>query len=289
MKLADEVSVVTGAGRGIGREIALEHARQGAKVALLARSAGQIEETAAAIAAAGGIARAYVVDIVDIDAVARTFAAIESDLGPVSVLVNNAAAFGAIGPIWDVDPATWWRDVETNIRGTFNCCRAAVAGMMQRRRGRIINMTGGGTATSFPHGSGYATSKAGILRFTECVGDSLAGSGVLLFAMDPGLVRTSMTAFQLESAAGQKYLPDIEELFERGINVPPSLAARLSVEIASGRFDKLAGRMLMAARGDLELGETAVDEIVAGDLRSLRVNGMPTEQPHKGSTDASHR
>ncbi len=282
MKLADEVSVVTGAGRGIGREIALEHARQGAKVALLARSAGQIEETAAAIAVAGGIARAYVVDIVDIDAVARTFAAIESDLGPVGVLVNNAAAFGAIGPIWDVDPATWWRDVETNIRGPFNCCRAAVPRMMQRQCGRIINMTGGGTATSFPHGSGYATSKAGILRFTECVGDSLAGSGVLLFAMDPGLVRTSMTAFQLASAAGQKYLPDIEGLFERGINVPPSFAARLSVEIASGRFDKLAGRMLMAARGDLDLDATAVDDIVAGDLRSLRVNGMPTEQPHKG-------
>jgi NAD(P)-dependent dehydrogenase (short-subunit alcohol dehydrogenase family) len=289
MKLADEVSVVTGAGRGIGREIALEHARQGAKVALLARSAGQIEETAAAIAAAGGVARAYVVDIVDIDAVARTFAAIESDLGPVSVLVNNAAAFGAIGPIWDVDPATWWHDVETNIRGTFNCCRAAVPGMMQRRRGRIINMTGGGTATSFPHGSGYATSKAGILRFTECVADSLAGSGVLLFAMDPGLVRTSMTAFQLESTAGRKYLPDIEGLFARGINVPPSLAARLSVEIASGRFDRLAGRMLMAARGDLDLDATAVDDIVAGDLRSLRVNGMPTEQPLMGATDVSHR
>ena len=289
MKLANEVSVVTGAGRGIGREIALEHAREGAKVALLARSAGQIEETAAAIAAAGGVALAYVVDIVDIDAVARTFAAIESDLGPVSVLVNNAAAFGAIGPIWDVDPAAWWRDVETNIRGTFNCSRAVIPGMMQRRRGRIINMTGGGTATSFPHGSGYATSKAGILRFTECVGDSLAGSGVLLFAMDPGLVRTSMTAFQLESAAGQKYLPDIEALFERGINVPPSLAARLSVEIASGRFDKLAGRMLMAARGDLDLDRTAIDDIVAGDLRSLRVNGMPTERPQKGSTDASRR
>ena len=289
MKLANEVSVVTGAGRGIGREIALEHAREGAKVALLARSAGQIEETAAAIAAAGGVARAYVVDIVDIDAVTRTFAAIESDFGPVSVLVNNAAAFGAIGPIWDVDPATWWRDVETNIRGTFNCSRAVVPGMMQRRRGRIINMTGGGTATSFPHGSGYATSKAGILRFTECVGDSLAGSGVLLFAMDPGLVRTSMTAFQLKSAAGQKYLPDIEALFERGINVPPSLAARLSVEIASGRFDKLAGRMLMAARGDLDLDRTAIDDIVAGDLRSLRVNGMPTERPQKGSTDASRR
>jgi NAD(P)-dependent dehydrogenase (short-subunit alcohol dehydrogenase family) len=280
MKLADEVSVVTGAGRGIGREIALEHAREGAKVALLARTASEIEETAAAIAAAGGLARAYVVDIVGLDAVAKTFAAIERDIGPISVLVNNAAAFGAIGPIWDVDPATWWRDVETNIRGTFNCSRAAVLGMIQRKRGRIINMTGGGTATSFPHGSGYATSKAGILRFTECVGDSLAGSGVLLFAMDPGLVRTSMTEYQLQSVAGRSYLPNIKGLFDKGINVPPSLAARLSVEIARGRFDKLAGRMLMAARGDLDLGEAAINEIVADDLRSLRVNGMTPEAPH---------
>ena len=277
MKLADEVSVVTGAGRGIGREIALEHAREGAKVALLARTADQIEDAAEAIVAAGGTAQSYVVDIVDLDAVTRTAAAIEQDLGPISVLVNNAGAFAGIGPIWDVDPDAWWRDVETNVRGTFNCCRAAVAGMRQRQRGRIINMTGGGTATSFPHGSGYATSKAGILRFTECLGDSLAGSGVLAFAMDPGLVRTGMTEYQLQSAAGQRYLPGIKGLFEKGVSVPPTLAARLSVEIARGRFDRLAGRMLMAARGDLDLDESAIDRIVADDLRSLRVNGMPIE------------
>ncbi len=277
MKLANDVSAITGAGRGIGREIALYHAQEGAKVALLARTASEIEEVAAAIAAKGGVARAYVVDIVDLDAVNRTFAAIEEDLGPLTVLVNNAGAFAGIGPIWDLDPATWWRDVETNVRGTFNCCRAAVAGMMRRGRGRIINMAGGGTASSFPHGSGYATSKAGILRFTECVGDTLAGTGVLLFAMDPGLVRTSMTEYQLQSDAGRKYLSGIKDRFAEGINVPPTLAARLSVEIARGRFDRLAGRMLMAARGDLDLNESAIDHIVTDDLRSLRVNGMPPE------------
>jgi NAD(P)-dependent dehydrogenase (short-subunit alcohol dehydrogenase family) len=282
MKLANEVSVITGAGRGIGRQIALEHAREGAKVALVARTASQVEDAVKAITAAGGTARGYALDVVDLDAVNNTFAAIEKDLGPVSVLVNNAAAFGAIGPIWDVDPATWWRDVETNVRGTFNCCRAAIASMQRRKRGRIINLTGGGTATSFPNGSGYATSKAGILRFTECLGDSLAGSGVLAFAMDPGLVRTSMTEYQLQSAAGQRYLPDIKGLFEKHINVPPTLAARLSVEIASGRFDRLAGRMLMAARGDLDLDDQTIDRIVADDLRSLRVNGVPEEVPYSG-------
>jgi NAD(P)-dependent dehydrogenase (short-subunit alcohol dehydrogenase family) len=282
MKLAGEVAVVTGAGRGIGQEIALIQAREGAKVALLARTAAEIDAVAKAIAEEGGVGRAFALDIVDADAVAKTFAAIERELGPVSLLTNNAGAFAAIGPIWTVEPDVWWRDIEVNVRGTFNCCRAAIPAMMTRRRGRIINMTGGGTAGSFPNGSGYATSKAGILRFTECVTDTLVGSGVLVFAMDPGLVRTRMTEHQITSEAGRSYLPDIPRLFEAGIAVPPTLAARLSVEIGSGRFDKLAGRMLMAARGDLDLDEAAIDKIVATDLRSLRVNGMPQERPRSG-------
>ena len=138
VKRASQVSVITGAGRGIGKEIALEHGREGAKVGLLARTARQIEEAVEAIGAAGGTARAYVVDVVDLNAVNTAFAAIEEDLGPIDVLVNNAGAFGGIGHIWDVDPSTWWRDVETNIRGTFNCCRAAVAGMMLRERGSLM-------------------------------------------------------------------------------------------------------------------------------------------------------
>jgi NAD(P)-dependent dehydrogenase (short-subunit alcohol dehydrogenase family) len=206
-------------------------------------------------------------------------AAIEGDLGAVNLLTNNAGAFSAHGPIWKVDPDEWRRDVETNIFGTFKCCRAALPPMIARRRGRVIVMTGGGTATSFPNGSGYATSKAGLLRFAECVADTLIGSGVLVFAMDPGLVRTAMTERQLESEQGQKYLTDIPRLFERGIDVPPTLAARLSVEIGLGRFDRMAGRMLMAARGDINLDEDAVDKIVASDLRSLRLNGMPPERP----------
>jgi NAD(P)-dependent dehydrogenase (short-subunit alcohol dehydrogenase family) len=279
MKLGGQVVVVTGAGRGIGRAIAEMQAREGAKVALIARTAAEIEAVMEAINADGGTARAYPVDIVDRAAVDKAFATIEGDLGPVSLLTNNAGAFSAYGPIWTVDPDEWHRDVETNIFGTFNCCRAALPPMIARRRGRVIVMTGGGTATSFPNGSGYATSKAGLLRFAECVTDTLMGSGVLVFAMDPGLVRTAMTERQLKSERGQKYLTDIRRLFERGIDVAPTLAARLSVEIGLGRFDRLAGRMLMAARGDLNLDDAEIDKIVEGDLRSLRVNGTPPERP----------
>jgi short-subunit dehydrogenase len=151
--------------------------------------------------------------------------------------------------------------------------------MAARKRGRIINMIGCGATTSFPNGSGYATSKAGLLRFTECVSDALEGTGVLIFAMDPGLVRTTMTELQLQSEAGRRYLTEIARLFEKGVDVLPTLAARLSVEIGVGRFDRLAVRMLMAARGDLDLDEATVDHIVGADLRSLRVNGIPQEGP----------
>ena len=204
MKLGGEVAVVTGAGRGIGRAIAEAQAKEGAESPCFRAPPRRSNSSPTRSWPKGGVARAYTADVVDGDAVDSAFAAIEGDLGPISLLTNNAGAFFGIGPIWMVDPAAWWRDIETNIRGSFNCCRAAAPGMLARKRGRIINLTGGGTATSFPYGSGYATSKAGLLRFTECVNDQLAGSGVLVFAMDPGLVRTAMTEYQLASEAGQR-------------------------------------------------------------------------------------
>jgi NAD(P)-dependent dehydrogenase (short-subunit alcohol dehydrogenase family) len=284
VKLNGQVCVVTGAGRGIGRGIALEQAHSGGRVALLGRGP-EVETVAADIRTAGGQAVAYRVDILDAQKLAEVIAAIERDLGPIDLLTNNAASFFAIGPIWEVDPDAWWRDIEINIRGTFNCCRAVLPSMLARHSGRIINLTGGGTGTSFPHGSGYGTSKAGVLRFTESVSDTLKETGVEMFAMDPGLVRTSMTEFQMSDAAGKKYLGEIKGLFARGIDVPPSLAGRLTVEIGSGRFDRLAGRMLFAARRDHDLTDGDVDEIVAGDLRSLRINGTPEEHPYTGPRD----
>ena len=281
MELSGQVCVVTGASRGIGRGIAIEQARAGGRVALLARS-GEVEDVAREIAGMGGEARAYRVDVLEPAELAAAFSAIERDLGPVTLLTNNAASFYAIGPIWEVDPQTWWRDIELNIRGPFLCARAVLPGMLARRQGRIINLTGGGTGTPFPNGSGYGTSKAGIMRFTESVSGTLGGTGVLMFAMDPGLVRTAMTDFQMTDPAGRKYLGGIQKLFERGIDVPPALAGRLSVAIGSGRFDRMAGRMFFAARGDIDLTETQIDDILDRDLRTLRLNGTPEERPYSG-------
>src|SRR4051794_3776774 len=101
MKLDGEVAVVTGAGRGIGRALALAQASEGARVALLARTAAEIETVTETTRTAGGTARAYAVDIPRLDAVDAVIAAVERELGPVGLLTNNAGAFGAIGPIWE--------------------------------------------------------------------------------------------------------------------------------------------------------------------------------------------
>lgn len=272
-KLEGTVAIVTGAGRGIGREIALHQARAGAKVAVLARTAGEIEETASLIAAEGGKAIAVPVDLIDRTAVETAIERIVADLGPVDTLVNNHGSFRAFGPIWECDPETWWGDIEINLRGTFHTCRAVAPAMRAQGRGRVVNLVGGGTGNSFPNGSGYASSKAAIMRFTECFNDTVKDASVYAFAVDPGLVRTAMTELQLHSDAGKKHLPDIERLFDEGVNIPPSRAAALIADIAAGRFDKLAGRMLRGVE-DRDALEQAMDDLVATDGRALRLTRL---------------
>jgi NAD(P)-dependent dehydrogenase (short-subunit alcohol dehydrogenase family) len=272
-ELNGTVAVVTGAGRGIGREIALHQARGGAKVAVLARTAREIDETASLINGAGGRAIALPVDLVDRLGVEDALGRVAAEFGAIDLLVNNHGSFRAFGPIWECDPEVWWQDVEINLRGTFHTCRAAAPTMLARGKGCIVNLVGGGTGNSFPHGSGYASSKAAIMRFTECLNDTTKGGGVLAFAVDPGLVRTSMTERQLFSEAGKTYLPNLQELFASGVNIPPSRAAALIADIAAGRFDPLAGRLLRGV-DDRELLEREMEAIVARDARALRFSGV---------------
>ena len=206
MKLQDKVVVVTGGGRGIGRAIALAHAAEGAMVAVLSRTATELEETVGLINGLGSAGLAVPVDPVDYGQVERALATIARDLGAVDVLINNAGNYVAIGPVWEVDPEEWWRDVEVNVRPTYNCCRAVLPGMIARGGGRVINLIGGGTAGAFPYGSGYAVGKSGVMRLTECLAQEVADSNVAVLAMAPGLVRTAVTDYQSTSDAGKKYL-----------------------------------------------------------------------------------
>lgn len=273
MKLAGQVAIVTGASRGIGRAIAERCAAEGARVALVARGAGQLEEVAAGIREKDGAAVAIPADVTDRAAVEAMARQAEAELGPVDLLVNNAGTFYAIGPTWEVDPQTWWDDVTVNILGVFLCCRVVLPGMVRRKKGRIINLIGGGADAPLPYGSAYAVGKTAVMRFTETLAAETKEFGVYVFALRPGFVRTAMSEHQL-TEEGRRWLPDTARRFAEEKNVPPSVPAELAVEIASGRFDALTGRYLRVKdyKGeDPDQVEAHIPEILEKDLRTLRM------------------
>jgi len=272
-KLDGTVTVVTGASRGIGRHMALAQAAAGAKVAVIARDETALKEVVAEIEATGGTATAVAADLTDLSRVQFAFDRIAAELGPVDTLINNASVFFAIGPFWEVDPDTWWTDIEVNLKSAYFCSRVVIPGMIERDSGRIISLIGGGTAAPLPVGSAYSISKSGTMRLNECTAALLDGTGVKSFAIAPGLVRTDMTDYQLTSEAGRKYMQAIAKRFEDGDFLPPTRAAALTVEIASGRFDALHGRAISATE-DLDTVEADIEDTLARDRRVLRLIGF---------------
>jgi len=273
--LQGRVAVVTGAGRGIGRAVALALARAGAHVAALARTQSEIGETAALIKKSG-VAEAFAVDVTDASGVLCAMETIEAALGPVDVLVNNAGQLGRIGPLVDSEPAEWWRVLEVNLRGPMLCTRAVLPGMMARGRGRIVNVATG--VMPYPYLSAYVTSKTALVRFSEILAAETRSRGVCVFAISPGTTRTAMSEHSLTSEEGRRWIPWFGRIFTEKLDVPMKRPVQLIVDLASGRADALSGRLLTVF-DDLDTLLSRATEIEREELYSLRVrrfdDGMP--------------
>jgi NAD(P)-dependent dehydrogenase (short-subunit alcohol dehydrogenase family) len=243
------VALVTGGGRGIGANVARELASAGMEVAVTGRTAEQVEAVADEI---GG--RALVGDVSRDEDVARWF----SDLDRVDLLVNNAGISGPDAPFEDEDPAAWWHVFEVNLRGVYLCCRAAVPGMVERGGGRIVNVASGSAylPTTGMASTAYGPSKAAVHRFSELLAGQLSPKGVYVFPISPGLVKTEMTAGSFSDDAPW---------------TPPDCAPRLVRALASGRFDRLAGRYLHAEHDPPDELEARIERILADDLNAIRL------------------
>jgi NAD(P)-dependent dehydrogenase (short-subunit alcohol dehydrogenase family) len=192
--LAGRVALVTGGGRGIGRATALALAERGADVAVT-RSVPELEETAALVRASGRRSLAVVGNVAQGTAVHKAVTVARDALGPIDILVNNAAVLQPVGPTIEVDPEAWGRLLEVNLIGVFRCIHAVLPAMLERGWGQIVNVSAGAaTGTGLPRASAYSVSKAGLDMLTRHLAAELAGTGVGVNSVWPGGVRTRMLA-----------------------------------------------------------------------------------------------
>jgi NAD(P)-dependent dehydrogenase (short-subunit alcohol dehydrogenase family) len=264
-----QVAIVTGGGRGLGRAFAQALSAAGAAVAVTARTEAQLQETVRLIADAGGTALAFAADVTDQPAMERVVAEVERRLGPVDVLVNNAAVITPIGFDWEVDPDDWWRTFEINLRGTYVCTRSVLPGMMARRQGRIVNVSSSAAHGVNPLWSAYCASKAAVTHWTNQLAVALKEHGIHVFVLSPGgptaMLETLATAPNVPEPVRALY----RQAFDEGAGQIES-SARMLLFLLSGQADALTGRHLRFSLSPDELIRRT-DEIVRDDLYTLRL------------------
>ncbi len=201
-QLANQIAVVTGAGRGIGRAIALKFATEGADVVCVSRTAENSEKIAAEIRVLGRKAWAYAVDVADSGAVTTVGEKILTDAGRVDILVNNAGVTRD-GLLMRMPEADWDAVLNTNLKGAFSFTKAFSRAFIKQRSGRIINVASVIGLIGNAGQCNYSASKAGLIGFTKSVARELASRGITVNALAPGFIETDMTAVLNEEMRGE--------------------------------------------------------------------------------------
>ncbi|CAG0931407.1 3-oxoacyl-[acyl-carrier protein] reductase [Thermoflexales bacterium] len=251
-----QVAWVTGAGRGIGRAVALALAEQGAAVALVSRTQHEIEMVAQEIRSHGGTAIASLLDVSNWDMVHWTAQQIEAALGPIDLLINNAGVLEPLGKLWETDPEQAGRLIDINLSGAYYGMRAVLPGMIKRGRGVIVNVSSD-AATAVAQGwSVYAASKAGLDQLTRTAAFDLKDTAIRVYSLHPGLVDTRMQE-TLRAATPDRLPPDRRKFFidqkEAGKVQPPEAPARTLVWLCSTHCDLENGAIInLRSRPELQ-------------------------------------
>ncbi|MDP8247101.1 MAG: 3-oxoacyl-[acyl-carrier-protein] reductase [Candidatus Tritonobacter lacicola] len=243
MFLEDKVAIVTGAGRGIGREIALTFAREGARVAVVDIREETASETAGEAAAAGADSIALGTDVSDAKSAQEAVDNVIDKFGRVDILVNNAGVT-ADGLIMKMSDDSWNRVLDINLKGAFNFIKAVVRKMMKQRSGRIINISSVVGIMGNAGQANYAASKAGLIGLTKSVAKELASRGVTVNAIAPGFIATQMTE-SLPDEVKNKMLGFIPV----GSFGAPSDVANAALFLASDLSDYITGQVIVVDGG----------------------------------------
>ncbi len=271
MRLQDQVALITGAGRGIGRAIALAYAREGARLALAARTLSELEETANQVEALGAPTCVLPTDVTEQTEVEEMVRRTLERFSSLDILVNNAGLAGPVGPLQDNDVSYWSRTIQVNIIGVFLCCRAALPVMISRDRGKIINLYGGRGRNL----SSYGASKVAVADITATLALELEGKNIQVNALSPGSIDTRMWE---ETRDAAQAIGDVE-LFEYGRRVTTGggesieRVAELAVLLASEASNSLTGRVIQAVSEDFSTLHQRIPLIMASDACTLQLLG----------------
>ncbi len=238
--------MITGAGRGVGKRLAMGFAQAGAHVGLLARSQAELDLAKLEIEQAGGSAITLRADVADLDQVVAAADRMRAVFGGVDVLVAAAAIQGPIGPLLATKPRAWGETISINLVGVANCCRVVLPGMIDRRWGKIILVVGGGSGRSRPNFTAYAASKTAVVRLGECLADEVRDYNVQVNAFSPGGAYTHMTDEILhagEERAGRREIEDAEQVQITG-GIPAEKQIQLALFLASERSNHISGKFL---------------------------------------------
>ncbi|PYN79396.1 MAG: 3-hydroxyacyl-CoA dehydrogenase [Candidatus Rokuibacteriota bacterium] len=208
------VALVTGGGRGIGREIVLALAREGCNIAVAARSSDQVTATAETARGLGVQAMALALDVTDAEMITRVVAAVGTRLGPVDVLVNNAG-IAESAPFAKTDPAFWDRHLRVNATGPYLLTRAVLPAMLERRWGRVINIASLAGLYGAPYVAAYTASKHALVGLTKALATEVSGKGVTVNAICPGFAATDIvwnSARNIAARTGKSFEEAVEAM-----------------------------------------------------------------------------
>ena len=256
MRLANRVAVVTGGGSGIGAEICRAFAREGARVAVADVSAEAAGRIAAEIQAAGGQARAWSFDVADQAGVEQAAVAIEQQLGPLEIWVNNAG-ISRVVPFLDCSEALWDMILAVNLKGTFIGCQAAIRRMAPRQRGVVLNMSSQSGKVGNSQYAAYCASKFGVIGLTQSLAQEFAAQGIRVNALCPGVVFTPLWDEQLEDYARKRNIePEAVESYltqkiPLGRLCSPQDVAQAAVFLASDQAAYLTGQAINISGGSI--------------------------------------
>ncbi len=259
---------VTGAGRGIGKRLAIGFAARGARVGLLARSKAELDLCHLEIEHQGGSALRLRADTSDLEQVAAAVERMRVQFGAhPRVLICAAAILGPIGPFAESNPKNWAEVIQTNLTGVLNACRAVLPHMLEQRSGKIIILTGGGSTPARPNFALHESTKSALIRFAEALAEEVGDQNVQVNCMAPGVTYTHMTD-QILAAGERAGWEEIEEA--KQVRMTGGVAAEKQIELAlflaSEQSNHISGRVFHVNDDWKKLK----DKAISADLYRLR-------------------